>query len=516
MIDVPSLDPRAILPILMVSIGSMVVLMGEVFLPRLRSASGEAPSDQRIGAILALISVAFLLLAFGLAAQSVSFDGIHFNPDNAMIVLDRFSGFGMSLVSLSALLTCILSVTYLAAMRINHGEYYALLLIATAGMMFMIASIDLMAVFLGLEIMSIPIYVLAGFDRTKLRSNESALKYFLIGSFASGILLYGMALVYGATGALDFKGIGTALAAPGMADNTLALAGLGLIIVGFGFKVSTVPFHQWTPDVYEGAPTTVTAYMSVSVKAAAFLTLMRLLQEAFGPMLGDIHLILWVLAALTIVVGNVMAIIQDNVKRLLAYSSVAHAGYILIGYVAATGTAEPELAQNAYQAVLFYLLSYLFINLGAFSVLVALARRGQDCDRIEDLAGLAKSRPGLAALMSLFMIALAGIPGTAGFFAKFFIFKAAVDANLIWLTIVAVFGSLISVFYYLRIPVAMYMREPVGEAPRPTTDFGELVVLAVCAIGVLVLGFFPNYGLDKLQMPGALDWAQEAIRVFYR
>jgi NADH-quinone oxidoreductase subunit N len=368
-------------------------------------------------------------------------------------------------------------------------------------MILLVSAVDLITVFLGIEAMSIPIYVLAGFDRRHLRSNESALKYFLVGSFASAIMLYGMALLYGATGSTHFAAIRAALDP----NSPLAMGGLGLVLVGFTFKISSVPFHQWTPDVYEGAPTSVTAYMSVTVKAAAFAALLRIVAEAFVPAAAPLEGVLWALAALTMVVGNVMAVIQDNVKRLLAYSSVAHAGYLLVGFVAAT--------PRAASAVLFYLLVYVFMNLGAFGVVVALAHRGRDAERMDDFAGLARTRPGLAALMTLFMVSLAGIPGTAGFIAKFQLFAAAVEADHVPLVILAVLASLVSIYYYLRLPVLMYMREPGAVAPRGRVDLGEGVALALCAFGVLALGLFPG-GADSgplAWLPPALDWVRLAV-----
>jgi NADH-quinone oxidoreductase subunit N len=364
--------------------------------------------------------------------------------------------------------------------------------------------VDLIAVFLGLELMSIPIYVLAGFDRRKLRSNESALKYFLIGSFASAILLYGMALLYGVSGATSFEAIRTGFDV----ENPIALVGLGLVVVGFAFKISMVPFHQWTPDVYEGAPSAVTAFMSVTVKIAAFATLIRLLAMAFGPLDESLESIFWVLSALTIVVGNVMAIIQENVKRMLAYSSIAHAGYLMIGLV--TGTLQ------GYSAMIFYLIAYTFMNLGAFGVVVALANRGNDCERIASFAGLARTRPGLAALMTLFMLSLAGIPGTAGFLGKFRIFMAAVDAGELWLLIIGVLMSVVSVYYYLRIPVFMYMKEPGDESHRMEISSGEGAVLIFCALAVIALGLFPN-SVPTLLFGDldVLDWARRSVGMFF-
>jgi len=504
LIPAPDIDLSAIAPIGSVGIGAIVVLLAEVLMTRRQRLLGRAMTPSYVGATLVLLSsVALVIAAYTAIAGFQSGMAVGFLPDTPGLRLDRFSTYAIALLAVGSLLSCWLSLQYLSEVEINHGEFYALVLLSTAGMMLLVAATDLLVLFLGLELMSIPIYVLAGFDRRKLRSNESALKYFLVGSFASGLLLYGMALVYGTTGALDFAQIRAAFPAA----NPLALIGLGLLVVGFAFKVSSVPFHQWTPDVYEGAPAAVTAYMSITVKTAAFAALLRLLVEAFGDAVPRLHDLFWGLALVTILVGNVMATIQNNLKRLLAYSSIAHAGYLLIGFAA--GTLE------SYTAVLFYLLGYLFMNLGAFAVLVALATGGKDCEEIEDLAGLARTRPGLAALLTLFAVSLAGIPGTVGFAAKFFLFKSAIDAGLIGLTIVAVLGSLISVYYYLRLPVVMYMREPGTAKLRAETATLELVVLAVCAAVVLALGIFPSDAPWWLLDVRALDWARASAALLF-
>jgi NADH-quinone oxidoreductase subunit N len=286
-------------------------------------------------------------------------------------------------------------------------------------------------------------------------------------------------------------------------DNALAVTGLGLLIVGFAFKVSSVPFHQWTPDVYQGAPTSVTAYMAITVKVAAFMALLRMLLEAFGPFSGELTGLFWVLAALSVVVGNVMAVIQDNLKRLLAYSSIAHAGYILIGFVAG--------GDAGHTAILFYLFVYVFMTLGAFAVIVALANRGRDCEEIDDLAGLARSRPALAALLTLFVLSLAGIPGTAGFMGKFLIFGAAVQTGHVGLAVLGVLASVVSVYYYLRVPVAMYMREPSDVHLRQTSSTLEIVVLGICAVAALYFGIFPNGGLGVEF--SVIDWARVAAEL---
>ena len=501
MIPTPDLNIAAAMPLLLISVAALVVLLGEILLSGRKTFLGRTVTREWLGSMLSIVSAVFLGAVVILSCQNFLVgSSVVFNPENPLIQLDRFANFSIALVCGAALLSCLLSVAYLAELRINHGEYYALILLATAGMVLLVSAVDLVSVFLGIELMSIPIYVLAGFDRRKLRSNESALKYFLVGSFASALLLYGMALLFGATGHTDFAGIQAAFDV----GNPIAMIGLGLVIVGFTFKISSVPFHQWTPDVYEGAPTTVTAFMSVTVKVAAFAAMIRIVIGAFDPAAESLSEMLWVLAVLTMVLGNVMAVIQDNVKRMLAYSSIAHAGYLLIGFVAGT--------EQAYSAMMFYMVVYVFMNLGAFGVIVALANRGQDSDRIGDFAGLAESRPGLAALMTLFMLALAGIPGTGGFMAKFTLFAAAVEAGQVNITIIAVMASLVSVFYYLRLPVAMYMREPGDEKPRAELSSGEWAVLAICAVAVLVLGIFPNNEAgDFLSWLRALDWSRESI-----
>lgn len=503
MIPAPELEPSAIVPIALLSGGAFLVLLGEIALTGRRSVLGRTVTNEWIGSLLAGLSALVLAVVAVVSFQGFLAGGASaFNLDHPMLRLDRFANFTTAVLAVAGLLSCLISVTYLAELRIQHGEYYALLLIALAGMALLVSAVDLITVFLGIEILSIPIYVLAGFDRRRLRSNESALKYFLVGSFASGLLLYGMALVYGATGSTSFEGI----AAGFRTDDALGMVGLGLVVVGFTFKVSSVPFHQWTPDVYEGSPTSVTAFMAVTVKVAAFAALLRLLAGPFAAAGESLNAVLWVIAALTMVVGNVMAVVQDNLKRLLAYSSIAHGGYVLVGFTAGT----PE----AYGAVVFYLIAYVFMNLGAFAVIVALANRGKDADRIEDLRGLAQSRPGLAALMTVFMVSLIGIPGTVGFIGKFVVFSAAVQAGYVGLAILAVLASLVSVYYYLRIPVAMYMTEPGDERPRTALSSGEWLVLAVCTVMVLGLGLFPNeVPIAALDWLRTLDWSREAVAI---
>ena len=379
--------------------------------------------------------------------------------------------------------------------RATGGEYHVFFLLSLAGLLLVSIADDLIWLFLALELASLPTYVMVAMSRGSIRAQEAAMKYFLMGAFASALLLYGMALLYGISGSTSFEAIREAFDP----RSPMALAGVGLVVVGFAFKISSVPFHQWTPDVYEGAPSSVTAFMSVTVKLAAFAALIRFLLLCLDPMSEVLGKVFWAMALLTLVVGNVMALIQDNVKRLLAYSSIAHAGYLLIGLV--PGTSE------GYSAVVFYLFCYAFMNLGAFAVLVALTQRGQECERVESFAGLARSRPGLAALMTLFLLSLAGIPGTAGFIAKWMIFSAAVEAGLLPLAIVGVLMSVVSVYYYLRIPVLMYMREPGSETYPQDLATGEFLVLALCGFAILYLGIFPNSPEFPL-----IDWARESIQ----
>jgi NADH-quinone oxidoreductase subunit N len=507
MIPAPTLDLGAALPLLIIACGAFFVLALDLFL----GARASEAERYRKGAVLSLASAAVLAAVIWSAASAFGAGGAReFSPDHPMFQIDRLAAFGIAVVSIGALLSVLLSTYYLKETGVQHGEYYALLLLAVSGMILLVGSVDLVSVFLGIELMSIPIYVLAGFDRRKLRSNESALKYFLAGSFASALLLYGMALLYGTTGETSYAGMGAALQE---GISPLGVIGLGLVLVGFTFKISSVPFHQWTPDVYEGAPASVTAFMSVTVKTAAFVALVRLAQATFAPFAGPLTDVLWVLSAATMIVGNLMAVIQDNVKRMLAYSSVAHAGYLLLGLVA--GGAE------GHQAVLFYLLSYVFLNLGAFAVVIALTHRGHDADRFEEYAGLAKRRPALAALMTLFMLGLAGIPGTAGFVAKYGVFMAAVRSDvsprMVALVVIAALTSVVSVFYYLRLPRLMYMSEPGEAAGRLRLSTGEWAVLAVCAIAVIVLGIVPNNGPgDLLSSLRAFDWTRESVAALTR
>jgi NADH-quinone oxidoreductase subunit N len=481
-ISVPSIAWGAMLPMLLLAGTGLLVLVLDPF---------TAPEHRDRLAILSLMGIlaASLALIRRRGTFEIAFGGA--------LAADSFSLYFNLLFLLVAGLTLLISIPYIHRSGMEHGEYSALLLFSTLGMMAMASSLDLMTIFLGLETLSISLYILTGFLRDQLKSNESALKYLLLGAFASGFVLYGIALIYGATGSINLKQVAIALAAGKAASPTLAMMGMGLLIVGFGFKVAAVPFHMWTPDVYEGAPTSVTAFMIAGTKAAAFAAFLRILMTALPSLQADWSRVLWVLAVLTMTVGNVVAIAQSNIKRMLAYSSIAHAGYILVALVAAS-----RLGSGS---ILFYLLAYTFMNLGAFAVIIALAHKGGEREIIADYAGLGLKYPFLGAAMALFMFSLAGIPPTGGFMGKFYIFSAAIQAGYVGLAIIGVLNSVISAFYYLRVTVVMYMQA--GEAEPALGRLAPTLGLAVCIaiVGTLQLGLFPSRFFEvALRSVGAL------------
>jgi len=406
-----------------------------------------------------------------------------------MLAADGFATFCNLLFLVIAGVTLLISISYIRHTGLEHGEYSALLLFSTLGMMIMASSLDLVTIFLGLETLSISLYILAGFLREQLKSNEAALKYLLLGAFASGFVLYGIALVYGATGSTNLKRVAQALASGHMTSPTLLVIAMGLLIVGFGFKVAAVPFHMWAPDVYEGAPTSVTAFMIAGTKAAAFAAFLRILMTGLPALQPDWSRVLWVLAVLTMTVGNLIAITQTNIKRMLAYSSIAHAGYILVAL--ATGT---TLGSGS---ILFYLTAYACMNLGAFAVVVALAHRGgEERLTIDDYAGLGLRRPVLGAAMALFMFSLTGVPPTAGFMGKLYIFSAAIQANYMGLAIIGVANSVVSAFYYLRLTVVMYMAPAESEAAPDRPALALRLAVLIAAGGTLLLGVIPSRVLE--------------------
>jgi len=387
-----------------------------------------------------------------------------------------------SLVFLTAgFLTVLMSREYLVRMGIHRTEYYALLVFALAGMMLMASATDLVVLFLGVELMSLCLYVLAGFMRTKSTSNESALKYFLLGAFVTGFLLYGIALLYGTTGTTN---LGTIAAHFGVyAESTLFLLGVGMVMMGLAFKVAAAPFHLWVPDVYQGAPTSVTAFMSTAAKAAAFAAFITVFLRSFEFAGTKISELLALLAAASMIIGNIGAIAQNNVKRMLAYSSVAHAGYMLTGIAAGN--------QDGETGIMFYLAAYVLMNLGAFSIVSLVEGENDTKLSFDDYSGLSKQQPLLAALMSVFMFSLAGIPPMAGFFGKYYVFLAAVKADLTWLAILGVLTSLVSVYYYLRLVVVMYFRD--GEAQvSAKPSLAIIIAISLTAFFVVQLGLYPS------------------------
>ena len=402
---------------------------------------------------------------------------------NGMFIADGYSLFFKLIFMLNVILTVLISVKYIVIEKVNFGEYYSLILFSTLGMMLMASAGDLITLYLGLELMALSTYVLAGFLRHDIKSNEAAMKYFLLGSFASAFLLYGISMIYGLTGTTDLHAISSYISQKGLSGNPVLTLSMIMFAVAFSFKIAAVPFHMWAPDVYEGAPTSVTAFMSVGPKAAGFAVLGRVFLTAFGAARIEWTGILIPIAILTMAVGNIAAISQTNIKRMLAYSSIAHAGYILLGIIA--GTSE------GMASVLNYLFIYAFMNIGAFAVVIMLRSEGFKGDNISDYEGLAKTHPLAAALMLVFMFSLTGIPPTAGFMGKFYLFMSAVSAGYTWLAVTAVIFSAISAYFYLRIVMYMYMKEP-KTAVQLSASPGIALALAITVIAVLLIGVFPS------------------------
>jgi len=471
----------ALLPEIVLSIAGMAVLLGGVFLP---DREDPAPGD---ASPLAWASLAGILLA-GLANGWLY--GVSVAGTPGMVAVDGFRLFSNWILLAGAGLTILLSFPYLSKQRLQIGEYYSLILLSTVGMMFMVASRNLILLFLGLETMSVAAYVLTAFHRRDRRSSEAGLKYFILGAFSSSFLLYGIALTWGATGSADLLDIGRVVAGGG-AFAPLLLAGLGLLIIGFGFKVAAVPFHMWTPDVYEGAPTPSTAFMSAAVKAASFLAFSRLLMEAFPALYESWYPILWWLAALTMVVPNVIALSQWNVKRILAYSSIAHGGYLLVGLTAANAFAGG--------GVLFYLLTYTVMNIGALAVVMVVAGHSENRLQLDDYSGFGWRQPLLGVVFTIFLLSLAGFPGTGGFMAKIFLLRGAVESQLWSLAIILAVATVVSYYYYLRLAWYMWMRpSPEGSAEDPVWVPLPLRIGLIGAAGFLLfLGIFPGSLLDS-------------------
>jgi NADH-quinone oxidoreductase subunit N len=409
------------------------------------------------------------------------------------VVLDNFATFFKMIFLVAAGLTVLITDSYMEREECNHGELYPLILFAVVGMMLMASGTDLMTIFLGLEVMSVTLYVLAGFNRANRKSNEAGLKYFLLGAFSTGFMLYGMALIYGATGTTRLYKIAAIVGQMTLpSSNILLVAGMLLMMTGFAFKIAAAPFHMWTPDVYEGAPTPMTAFMSAGPKAAGFAALLRLFLVALPALQVEWSQVLWVLAVLTMTIGNITALRQDNIKRVLAYSSIAHAGYALVGFVAGNGT--------GIAGILFYMLSYAFMNIGAFAIIILVAKKGETNGNVSDFAGLGFRRPILAVAMTLFLFSLAGVPPAAGFVGKFYLFAGAIQKGYIWLAVIGVLNSAASAYYYLRITVYMYMKEPTEDFEWVKLTAPVTLALIIAVAGTLIPGIVPSIILQYAQM----------------
>lgn len=424
--------------------------------------------------------IAGTMACFHLVPEQATFNG--------MLNAGGFGSYFTIIFVVAALLTFLLSRSYLGRMGSDKGEYYILIVFATIGMTLMASANDLIIVFLGIELMSLCLYILVGFFRVRDRSNESSIKYFLLGAFATGFLLYGIALVYGASGSTNLGVIARSF--PELSGNTMFVIGVALIIVAFSFKVAAVPFHMWAPDVYEGAPTTVTGFMSTGAKAAAFAVFVVVFDRTLGFSGGKVNDLIAMIAAASMILGNVLAIAQTNVKRMLAYSSIAHAGYMLSGVAAANAEGQ--------SGVLFYLVAYLFMNLGAFGVVGIMEAENEKNLNLDDYAGLSTQRPILAMLMAVFMFSLAGVPPFAGFFGKYYVFLAAVKAHMTWLAVVGVLTSLVSAYYYLRLVVLMYFRDGRADVPLKPS-LAAMVAVCVSALLIIQLGLYPSAIVQLVQ-----------------
>lgn len=461
-------DFVAILPLVVLIAWTTLLVLVDLFVPKERKVVTVL-----LAALGLVVTLAFTLAQIG--QEYVAFNG--------MVVVDGFSTFLSVLFLGSGLVAIALAYDYIQRMGIERSEYYILMMYSISGMMLMAIAADLIVVFLALELLSIPLYILAGFARPRLDSEEAALKYFLLGAFAGGFFVYGVALIFGATGTTALGGIVEAINA-GAVDMFLLAIGAAFLLIGLGFKVAVVPFHMWTPDVYQGAPSTATAFMAVGAKAGGFAALIRIFMVAFPDLAIALTPILWSLAVLTMVVGNVVAIAQKNIKRMLAYSSIAHAGYILMALVP---YANSDVSDDAIAAALFYLVAYALTNFGAWAVVIALEKAEGKGLELEDYAGLGRKYPLLSAAMTVFMLSFTGVPPTLGFVGKFYLFSVVVNAGMVGLALIGVLTSLVSAYYYLRVVVMMYMREGEPEIRRETW-LG--LTAAVAAVAVVVLSIF--------------------------
>jgi len=461
-------DFTAVVPMLCVTLAALAVMGAEGF-----RTKGEDLPIGGLGIVGLVGAAAAAVLLWDRSAASFG-----------VIVADNFGLFVTLVLVVVGMLTIMFSSPVVRRDGLPAGEYYALILFAIAGMIMMATANDLLVIFIALEILSIAVYVLTGIRRDDARATEAAFKYFLLGAFSSAFFLYGIAFTYGLSGSTRLDRIGAYMAAQALSDNPLILVGLGFLLVGFAFKISAVPFHMWTPDAYEGAPAIVTGFMSTGVKAAAFAAFARVFLSAFEPFTGEWAPVVWLLAAATMILGTVVGVAQSNLKRMLAYSSIAHGGYLLVGLVAANDVGKA--------AILFYLAAYAVTNLAAFGVIALLGARDAANDELRDYAGLWHTRPALAALMTVCLLSLGGLPPTAGFIGKWYIFSAAVSAGYYGLAIIGVLTSVISVFFYLRVVVMMYMVDrPPALAPAPTAGIG-MAALVASIVAIVVLGVLPT------------------------
>jgi len=481
-----SVDFLTLLPAIILIGWACLLLLGDVFLP--------AAQKKWIGplSLVGLIGAGAGMVPWASSQGLVGFGGL--------LRADAYSLFIGSLFLGSAVIVVLLALSYLPQQGLDRAEFYVLLLFSLSGMLLITQATDLIIVFIALELLSIPLYILAGLARPRLTSEEAALKYFLLGSFATGFIVYGTALVYGAARSTNLLQIVAAMEA-GKATLSLLVVGAALIFVGLGFKVAVVPFQMWTPDVYEGSPSVVTAFMSVGAKAAGFAALLRVFVTAFPAIAAQWASVAAIVAAITMIVGNFAAIPQANLKRLLAYSSIAHAGYLLVGVVAAGSAGVVSLSVSS---VVFYLFAYTAANLGAWAVVIAVERVDGDGLKVDDYAGLGRRHPALALAMTVFMLSLTGLPPTVGFVAKFGVFRAALESGYLWLVIIGVLTSILSAFYYLRVVVVMFMRD--GEAVAASRPALNLAV-GVTAIATVALGILPA---------PLLAWASQALLVVSR
>jgi NADH-quinone oxidoreductase subunit N len=470
----------AISPLLILAGWATLLVLVDLFIP-----------SERKG-ITALLAAIGLALAMGF---SLSQFGHQVSAFHDKIVVDGFAVFLEVVVLSSGLLGIAMAYDYLKRMNIERSDYYTLLLFSVSGMLLMAMAADLIMVFLALELLSIPLYVLAGFARPRLESEEAALKYFLLGAFAGGFVVYGVALSFGATGSTALSGIVAAVQS-GSANLPLLTVGAALILVGLGFKVAAVPFHMWTPDVYQGSPTAVTAFMAVGAKTGGFAALLRVFMLAFPALAGSLVPVLWALAALTMILGNFIAISQNNIKRLLAYSSIAHAGYILMAVVT---FGQGRAAADAVASALFYLVAYAFTSFGAWAVVITLEKAENKGLELQDYAGLGRKYPALAAAMAIFMLSFTGVPPTLGFVGKFYLFRSVLEGGYVGLALIGVLTSLISAYYYLRVVVIMYMQE--GE-PEITPSGWLNITAGFTALATVVLSLFAS---------PLFEWASQAV-----